>query len=260
MAHVGPPTAIILTALEIECVAVVDHLELPMDEMELCGTVYECGYFAGSRGEWRVIVAQTGQGNVSAALHADRAITAFRPHAILLVGVAGGLRDVRRGDVVAADYVYGYEEVRSAIRSTPRIKTAPSSYRLVQRARAVARRGEWIERLPFFYKAPPKAFVGPIAAGEKIVAARRGSTYSLLRKHCGDALAVEKEGHGFLLAMQANIATPAIVVRGVSDLLFDKSAIDDGAWQPTAARHAAAFAFELIDGLPVRASAGGWSR
>ena len=243
------PTAVILTALEGEYVAVIDHLNRPLEELERDGTVYESGYFSGVRGTWRVVLAQTGQGNVSAALHADRAITAFRPHAILFVGVAGGLRDVRRGDVVAADCVYGYEEEKSAARSTSRIKTVASSYQLVQRARAVARRGMWTARLHTPCLVTPKAFVAPIAAGEKIVATRRGAAYALLRKHCGDALAVEKEGHGFLAAMQTNSATLAMIVRGVSDLLSDKSATDDSVWQPMAARHAAAFAFELLDGL-----------
>lgn len=243
-----PPTVVILTALEVEYLAIIDHLQRPLREIHQGGTLYEHSHFTGRHSTWRVILAQSGQGNVSAALHTDRAWAAFQPDVMLLVGVAGGLRDVRKGDVVAADIVYGYEEARSAARSSPRIKTTPSSYHLVQRARATARKGMWIDRLRTPFPTPPKAFVAPIASGEKIVAARRGTAYSILRKNCGDALAVEKEGYGFLTATHAHHTAQATVIRGISDLLTDKTQPDDGHWQPIAARNAAAFAFELLDG------------
>ncbi|MEK8169198.1 hypothetical protein NKH77_03470 [Streptomyces sp. M19] len=41
------------------------------------------------------------------------------------------------------------------------------------------------------------------------------------------------------------------MIRGISDLLSDKGPGHDERWQPTASWHAAAFAFELIDGLTV---------
>ena len=75
-------------------------------------------------------------------------------------------------------------------------------------------------------------------------------TYKLIRKHYSDALAVEMEGHGFLLGVRMNHGTQGIVVRGISDLVDGKDEENDDKWQPVAARRAAAFAFQLLAKLP----------
>src|SRR5262249_32287054 len=92
----------------------------------------------------------------------------------------------------------------------------------------------------------PDARVAPIAAGEKVVASNRAQTYKFLRQHYGDAVAVEMEGHGFLLGVHMSEPTQGIVVRRVSDLVDDKDEANDDKWQPVAARHAAAFAFQVL--------------
>jgi hypothetical protein len=68
------------------------------------GTIYECGAFE----DWEIAVAETGQGNTRAAVEVDRAVSTFEPDCLLFVGVAGGLKDVALGNVVAATKVCGY--------------------------------------------------------------------------------------------------------------------------------------------------------
>src|SRR5262249_15486460 len=46
-----------------------------------------------------------------------------------------------------------------------------------------------------------------------------------------------------------NEGMASLVVRGISDLLSDKSADNDRRWQVPAARHASAFAFEVLSRL-----------
>jgi nucleoside phosphorylase len=231
-------TAVILTALGLEYTAVREHLGQRLEEREERGTLYEIGTFTGRRGTWTVAIAETGEGNTTAGIQLERAAQVFSPQVVLFVGVAGGRKDVKLGDVVAADAVYDYEagkDTRS--RYFPRIKTAAPSHRLVQHARAVARRGRWRERIkPAPPQPPPAALVKPIAAGGKVVAHDRSRIARLLAQSCGDAVAVDMESYGFLHGAYANEGVSALVVRGVSDLLTGKKEESDRHWQPAAAR------------------------
>jgi hypothetical protein len=99
--------------------------------------------------------------------------------------------------------------------------------------------------------------LAPIAAGEKVVASNRSQSFKFIRKQYNDAVAVEMEGHGFLLGVHMNHPTQGIVVRGISDLVEDKDEANDETWQPIAARHAAAFAFQILAKYPGSGTGGG---
>jgi nucleoside phosphorylase len=106
MAHHGESPArcaLILTALELETRAVLRHMPDRKTEL-VTGTVFHRGVVEG----WDVVVAEVGPGNAPAAVIAERAIGRFGPAVALFVGVAGGIKDVAIGDVVATK-VYGYE-------------------------------------------------------------------------------------------------------------------------------------------------------
>jgi hypothetical protein len=92
----------------------------------------------------------------------------------------------------------------------------------------------------------PTAFVGAIAAGESVVASTESGTAQRLTQTYGDALAVEKEGYGFLGAAREVKGVSALVIRGISDLLDGKEAADKQGSQALAARNASTFAFELL--------------
>ena len=103
--------AIILTALEVETRAVLRQLSDRTNE-----TVSGTGFFKGQFEGWDVAVAEVGSGNVSAAAVAVRALEHYKPNAALFVGVAGGVKDVKIGDVVVGTKVYGYESQRASAR------------------------------------------------------------------------------------------------------------------------------------------------
>ncbi|GAA1032237.1 hypothetical protein GCM10009557_30110 [Virgisporangium ochraceum] len=218
-----PNQAVVLTTVADECHAVLDLLGGPppglVRRREKRETLYETGVFTGERSTWLVRVAETGPGNTTAAVAVERARAVFRPDVILLVGVAGGLRGVDRGDVVVADPVY--EAGPGTLTRTHR-----PSERLLQHGRGVARNALWRNRIQPTTSA--RAVVGPVVAAHP-------------ETPCGDAVAVEPEGSGFLHAASLNRSVEALVVRGICDLSGDRS------WRRVAARSAAAFAVAVLD-------------
>lgn len=243
------PMAVILTALRLEYEAVRAHLDPASihEEKRAQGTIYERGAFSADGCTWDVGLVEIGAGNEGAATEAERALQYFAPHVAMLVGVAGGLKDVRLGDVVVATKVYGYHSGKARDTFEPRPDVGQSSYDMVQRARAEARKPDWRQRLgsppP---KLAPEVHIAPIAAGEQVVASTRSPTYEFLRSAYGDAIAVEMEGHGFLRALHANQLVSALVIRGVSDLIEKKALADKRGRQSVAARHASALAFQVL--------------
>lgn len=243
--------AVVLTAISSEFQAVQAHLTETYEVRHPQGTIYEQGHFiCPDQSSWSVGIVQIGSGNTTAAFETERAVNFFKPSVLLFVGVAGGLKDVRVGDVVAATKVYGYESGKSEREFEPRPDVGESSYPMVQRALAEARRKNWLERLNYDpTSASPCAYVGAIAAGEKVIASKRSEIYRFLRSAYGDALAVEMEGRGFLRAAHAHEGVNALIVRGISDLLDGKSGADSAGYQEVAAHAASAFAFEVLANL-----------
>jgi 5'-methylthioadenosine/S-adenosylhomocysteine nucleosidase len=232
----GKPVAVVITALNLEFEAVAAKLQDRQEASDLRGTVYSVGSYAG----YRIAVAEGGRGNVAAAVVTSAAIEHFQPDLVLFVGVAGGVKDVALGDVVVASRIREYEigkDTRHKFLMREGGSRAP--YRLEQLAKAIAREAPW--SLPDGHR----GWVEPIAAGGKVVASSRSRTAELLRTHCSDVVAVEMEGAGFLEALHVTNAQ-GLVVRGISDMLDNKSQVDKAGIQAVAADHAAEFAMAIL--------------
>jgi nucleoside phosphorylase len=237
--------AVILTALSDEYLAVRSHLSDLQEEIHPQGTIYERGKFSEPNAVWDVGIVEIGAGNPGAAMEAERAIAHFHPNVILFVGVAGGIKDVALGDVVAATKVYGYESGKANKTFETRTEICRSAYNLERRSRIEAGKPDWLKRLSVSDPIP-RVFVAPIAAGEKVISSTKSEVFQFLRSNYGDAVAVEMEGFGFLEAARANQQVSAMVIRGISDLIDNKTEVDRTGYQKIAARHASAFAFEML--------------
>ncbi|WP_037360641.1 5'-methylthioadenosine/S-adenosylhomocysteine nucleosidase [Asinibacterium sp. OR53] len=236
---------LIQTALSLEFQEVEKYLQnTAVIRHPETGSIYKKGMYDA----YEILLVETGAGNIRASDETGRAISFFQPDYVFFVGVAGGVKDVGLADVVASSKVIGYEMGKDEDEFKPRFDTMPASYVLEQLAKHVKRQNVWIKRLNEPGDRLPEAFVQPIAAGEKVVASTRSVTYKYLKQFCSDAVAVDMEGNGFLVAARP-YHTHAIEVRGISDLIDKKSEADATGSQPLAARNAAAFCFEMIDQL-----------
>lgn len=201
---------------------------------------YEYGFHETPHGRWRVFICQTGDGNSNAAAIVAQCLAALRPHISFYCGIAGGIKDVGIGDVVVGDTIYFYDRIKetdTATHSRPK-DTRPANHRMLQMAQIAARVAK---RNGKAYKIYQK----PIAAGGALVATSAGAVRTRLNLHFNDAIAVENEGTGYMLSTHI-FETPALVIRGISDLLDKKDESDGAGHQELAAANAADFTFLIL--------------
>lgn len=238
---------LILTPIPVEHEAVIAHLKDTTEEI-VEGSRYVKGTFTGRHHAFEVVTQKTGSGDTSIALATQKAVRRFNPVAVLLVGVAGGIKDVNIGDVVVGTKFYGYEhalETDEGPKARPR--SGYYSKHLKALAESVCARKDWWKRLPG--DQVPNVEFGAIASGNKVVAGTASTVYQYLKTTYNDTLAIEMEAAGFGEAMSDYQTIPAINIRGISDLIDGKKQAEAAGSQPLAAAHAAAFAFELVSQL-----------
>jgi nucleoside phosphorylase len=246
--------AVIITALPLEYLAVKKHVANLQELIHPKGNVYEKGIFIGEYHTWEVCIAEVGVGNATCAYQTERVISYFNPEVVLFVGIAGGIKDLNLGDVVVPEKAYGYESGKisdSGLLIRPEV--GRSSFTLYERAKAESRNNNWKLRLSEEERKYEIAVIlKPIAAGEKVITSKKSEVYDLIYKHYNDTVAVEMEGSGFYTACHANEGLQFLIVRGISDLLKDKSVTDASGYQEIAAKNACAFAFEVLSKFKTR--------
>ena len=242
-----PIRILILTPIKVEHEAVLAHLT-GFSEVIVEGIRYVKGHFKGKHRVFEIVTQRTGSGNSTLALATERAVRRFNPVAVLLVGVAGGVKDVDIGDVVVGTKFYDYEYTKeSEDGSKARPLSGQYSKYLRALAESVAAGRDWWKRLPS--EQVPKVIPGPIASGNKVISGKDTLLFRFLKTNYNDTTAVEMEAAGFGSTMADYPHIPAINIRSISDLIEGKARADAAGSQPLAAAHAAAFVFELVDQL-----------
>lgn len=240
---------VILTPILVEHQAILAHLT-NLSEKVIGSSRYVLAHFDGLHGPLNIITQQTGSGNSTLALAAEKAIHQFQPALIILAGVAGGVKDVAIGDVVVGTKYYGYEsgkETETGFVARP--EAGHYSKELQSVAQSVSASPDWRARSK--NAALAKVVFGPIAGGDKVIAATESAIYRLLKQSYNDTTAIEMEAIGFAQALAHYPAIRFANIRGVSDLLGGKTHADSGGSQERAAENMAAFIFELLYQLDI---------
>lgn len=246
---------LILTALEVERLAIEQYLNNIESVLHpITGTDYTKGIYTCKGEILEVIVARTDQTNVNAAIETERAIDQFDPEYAFFVGVAGGLKDVKVGDIVIGRDVYGYERGKAEENNfKPRPQFGASTYMLERLAGRYAKSEAWkqtTEKLLNPEFAPLICtYTGTIASGEKVDASIDSNLHQFLKQNASHALAIEMEGLGFLEVCRMRPLVKTLLLRGISDLVDDKGQMDGKGSQPYASANVAAFLFGLLEQL-----------
>ena len=246
---------LVLTALSIERDAVIGYLsDVKIERHPDVGTDYNRGFFTTPSSNIKVIVGRTGQTNTNAALETERALQHFKPSHAFYVGIAGGLKDVKVGDIVIGTNVIGYERGKAENGIfKPRSQFGASSYDLERAATSFATSISWkaISTSLVDSQFAPKisVFSGTIASGEKVDASYKSSLHKHIKLIASHALAIEMEGLGFLTVCMTRPSVRSLLLRGISDLVNDKGEMDENGSQPYASKNVAAFLFGLISEL-----------
>ncbi|GAB3786495.1 5'-methylthioadenosine/S-adenosylhomocysteine nucleosidase [Spirosoma horti] len=246
---------LVLTALEVERLAIEQHLENiePVTHPET-GTDYIKGTYSCNGETLDVIVARTDQTNVNAAIETERAIAHFNPEYVFFAGVAGGLKDVKVGDIVIGRDVYGYERGKAEGNNfKPRPQFGASTYSLERLSGQYAKSEAWKQTAEVLLNpefAPViSTYTGTIASGEKVDASIKSALHKFLKQNASHALAIEMEGLGFLEVCRMRPMVKTLLLRGISDLVDNKGSMDDKGSQPYASANVAAFLFGLLGQL-----------
>ena len=245
---------LIVTAIQIERHAVREHLH-SLGVMKIDPAVLDVGQFVERDLRLRVAILEVGPGNIDASVLTTITTLELQPAITMMVGVAGAVKDLALGDVVASSKIYWAEPGKSLEGEVlTRPDFGPVSESLVQAARRVAADNEWQERISPRTPQPrrPAAIVAPIVVGERVVASTNSDDAKRITQNFGDAVAVAMEDIGVARASAIAGAGEMIAIRSASDLLDGKADADATGTQPVAAASAAAFAFELLaSSLPV---------
>ncbi|WP_333889177.1 5'-methylthioadenosine/S-adenosylhomocysteine nucleosidase [Sphingobacterium siyangense] len=249
---------LILTALEVEREAIEKNIkDVEIINHQSTGTDYKKGKYTRADGNTvNIILGRTDQTNVNVALETERALEYFKPKYVFFSGVAGGLKDVKVGDVVIGSNVIGIERGKAEEGNFKfRPQFGASSYDLERLASNYASSEEWKVRakslLDSEFGSEINVLTGTIASGEKVDASIKSDLHQHIKQNASHALAIEMEGLGFLEVCRMRPLIKSLLLRGISDMVDDKSLMDSKGSQPYASQNVSAFLFGLLDNIVI---------
>jgi nucleoside phosphorylase len=205
------------------------------------GSQYEIGFFTSNDYTWEILIAEIGKYDTTAAVETEEIISSipeFSPDIVIFVGIAGGIKDLNLGDIVAVDRAFAYERGKQEKEFLSRPDSFNSNRRLIEIAKKIKKRKQWVDK--------PKLKIGSVASGEKVIVNIENDLFDFIHKTYNNAIAIDQESFGFLQTLHRYPSIYSIVIRGISDSLINKGESDKAGWQQIAATNASAVAFEIL--------------
>ena len=204
---------------------------------------FDLGQMDGLDFIWNVAVIGPNGDAKSFEIKTHEALRVLKPKYILLAGVAGGIKDVKIGDILIGTKAYGYEsgkETNEGFVARPDAITNDSE-QLLALARKICREIE---------EDTLKIYFGSIASGKKVIGTTKSGIYEIIKRHYNDSLGVEKEA--FVFASRAReFKTAYLNIRCISDMLDGKAQSDAEGNQDKASKKIAWFLKRFIANLPL---------
>ena len=253
------PEIVILTVLQEEYQAVCDqfpNISAPPELPDFPNPyVWRIGEIPCSRFNrpYRVAIGRIARSDTKqGALALLNAVQWWNPRYVFFVGVASGLADLQKGDIIIADMIYGSNW------------SYATDLGLLTGSLAYVTQKDWHERMMSISSDNQqiKVHLGGITSSDKVVDNPNQYFFKQILRRWPKLKAVEKEGAGVEAAIQqiqaAGKAVGFMMIRGISDLprLSNNDptagAVESDRWKPYAAKAAAAFSIGYIaSGLPV---------
>jgi nucleoside phosphorylase len=209
----------------------------------------------GSTGTYHIVVMPLlDMGRTQATAATGDAIHRWNPRYVILVGISGGVaeNDVKLGDVLVSTQIVDYElQKLTSERTEIRWEVYRADPRLVGAARNLDD-SSWLELMSANRpgRGAPKRYIGPIASGDKVIAASEALAH--YRDKWPKLIGVEMEAAGVAIASSQAAQQPGFfMVRGVSDLADKKkNSARVKRWRSYACDIAASYVIALLKSGP----------
>jgi nucleoside phosphorylase len=256
----GHATVGVLTIIDEEFAAARELLALPAN---IIGTSYYVAQLRDDRTYATVLTQSAGRTNTTAEQATIDLIERFRPHFLILLGIAGGVGEGSLGDVILADVIEYYEYIKlidgqELTRREPHDQ--PSEHLRIDFARPVQYE-DWLEA-PLLAERPgepatrkdrPAVRTENLAVGEKLLADKDSQFQKNVLTKLSHCKAVDMESYGFLKAIfharrSVHYNPMGLVIRGISDPVDSpqNQRIRD-AWRSHAAKVAVAYGRSVVN-------------
>lgn len=247
----GEPVIAILGAFEQE-IALLEYQLKGLDEKVIEGMRFTSGRLHGKK----VVIAWTGVGKVNAAMTSTLLIEHYKPSAVIVTGIAGGLNpELSPGDIVIAkETAYHdcgtawpegitYKGVKNPFTGWENPVLFPADDRLLDSALRAAKQTELRTLKTSEGERAPRIIKGVIVTGDLFVASETKGAE--LRKSLG-ADAVDMESTAVAqICYQRDI--PCVVIRSISDKADEKAREDIGMFHAMAAANSSNLVGRMLE-------------